>query len=126
MGSGLCAAIAARMGVDVVLVRVAFALLALSGGLGVALYAWGTALTRSPTGVRPMDALLPAFARWTPTAPKVVVNQVPTVVTRAVMGSACAAPLVATSRVRVQISRIAEKLGSDDLVGAGLRAGLIT
>ena len=73
MGSGLCAAIAARMGVDVVLVRVAFALLALSGGLGVALYAWGTALTRSPTGVRPMDALLPAFARWTPTAQKAVV-----------------------------------------------------
>ena len=44
MGSGLCRAIATRMGIDVVLVRVAFALLALSGGLGVALYAWGTAL----------------------------------------------------------------------------------
>lgn len=73
MGSGLCAAIAARMGVDVVLVRVAFALLALSGGLGAALYAWGTALTRSPAGVRPVDALLPAFARWSPTAQKVVV-----------------------------------------------------
>lgn len=73
MGSGLCRAIAARMGIDVVLVRVAFALLALSGGLGIALYAWGTALTRGATGVRPIDSLLPSFGRWSGAAQKATV-----------------------------------------------------
>lgn len=33
---------------------------------------------------------------------------------------------MSASSVKAQIRRIAEKLGSDDLVGAGLRAGLIT
>ena len=32
---------------------------------------------------------------------------------------------MSTSAVQAQIGRIVEKLGSDDLVGAGLRAGLI-
>ncbi|MHA6511161.1 PspC domain-containing protein [Tessaracoccus sp. Z1128] len=72
-GSGLCRAVAARMGVDVVLVRVAIALLALSGGLGVALYAWGTVLSRGSSGVRPIDSMLPAFGRWSPMAQKAVV-----------------------------------------------------
>ncbi len=73
MGSGLCRAIATRMGIDVVLVRVAFALLALSGGLGVALYAWGTALTPGASGVRPIHSLLPSFEGWSPTAQKAAV-----------------------------------------------------
>lgn len=63
-GSGLCRAVAARLSVDVVLVRVVVALLALSGGLGIALYLWGTALTQGPTGVRPIDSILPSFVNW--------------------------------------------------------------
>lgn len=63
-GTGLSRAIAARLGVDVVLVRVAFALLALSGGIGVALYLWGSALTPGRDGIRPIDAHLPTFATW--------------------------------------------------------------
>ncbi|NHB85600.1 YibE/F family protein [Tessaracoccus sp. HDW20] len=44
-GSGLSRATATRIGIDVVLVRVAFVVLAFCSGLGVALYAWGTALS---------------------------------------------------------------------------------
>lgn len=63
-GSGLCRAVGTRLGIDPVLVRVIVALLALSGGLGVALYLWGTALTAGPTGVRPIDSILPTFSGW--------------------------------------------------------------
>ena len=52
LGSGLCRAIAERIGVDPVLVRVALIVLILSGGLGIGLYAWGTVLTRGPSGTR--------------------------------------------------------------------------
>lgn len=61
-GSGLSRALAARLGFDVVLVRVAFVVLAFCSGLGVALYAWGTVLTPGPTGRRPADAM--ALRSW--------------------------------------------------------------
>lgn len=64
LGSGLSRAMAQRLGVDVIIVRVAFVVLALSAGLGLALYGWGTLLTRGPQGSRPIDALLPSFRTW--------------------------------------------------------------
>ncbi|MFT3887414.1 MAG: hypothetical protein QM713_04530 [Arachnia sp.] len=73
LGSGLSRAVAARLGVDPVLVRVAFVLLALSGGLGLGLYACGTALTRGPSGTRPIDSWMPTFATWTTAAQKIAV-----------------------------------------------------
>lgn len=72
-GSGLSRALAARFGIDVVIVRVAFVLLALSAGLGLALYGWGTALTRGPAGNRPIDSLLPSFGSWTLRSQKLAV-----------------------------------------------------
>lgn len=64
IGTGLCRAIATRLGVDVTLIRVLFIVFGLSAGLGVALYIWGTALTYSGNGRRPIDTLAPGFARW--------------------------------------------------------------
>ncbi len=73
LGSGLCRAIAERIGVDPVLVRVALIVLILSGGLGIGLYAWGTILTRGPSGTRPIDSVLPTFTTWSSLAQKAVV-----------------------------------------------------
>ncbi len=73
LGSGLCRAIAERIGVDPVLVRVAFIVLILSGGLGIGLYAWGTVLTHGPSGTRPIDSVLPTFTTWSSLMQKVVV-----------------------------------------------------
>lgn len=64
LGSGLCRAIAERIGVDPVLVRVAFIVLILCGGLGIGLYIWGTALTPSSSGTRPIDNWVSSFASW--------------------------------------------------------------
>lgn len=64
MGSGLSRALGARLGVDVVLVRVAFVVLAFCSGLGVALYAWGTLLTPGPQGQIPIDSTLPRMRTW--------------------------------------------------------------
>lgn len=73
--TGLAQAIADRLGVDPVLVRVAFVVLALCGGLGVALYGWGSALTAGPDTRRPIDAYLPSFRGWpSPWAKAVVVT----------------------------------------------------
>lgn len=63
-GSGLSRAIASRLDVDVVIVRVAFVVMAFCSGLGVALYAWGTVLTPGPQGQRPVDSLLPSMRSW--------------------------------------------------------------
>lgn len=63
-GTGLSRAIADRLSVDVTLVRVAFIVLGLSAGFGVALYLWGTALTHGPNGTRPVDTVAPGFATW--------------------------------------------------------------
>ena len=73
LGSGLCRAIAERIGVDPVLVRVALIVLILSGGLGIGLYAWGTILTRGPSGTRPIDSVLPTFTTWSSLAQKAAV-----------------------------------------------------
>ena len=73
LGSGLCRAIAERIGVDPVLVRVALIVLILSGGLGIGLYAWGTVLTRGPSGTRPIDSVLPTFTTWSSLAQKAAV-----------------------------------------------------
>lgn len=72
LGSGLCRAIAERIGVDPVLVRVALIVLILSGGLGIGLYAWGTVLTRGPSGTRPIDSV-PTFTTWSSLAQKAAV-----------------------------------------------------
>lgn len=64
LGSGLSRALAARLGVDVILVRVAFVMLAFCSGLGVALYAWGTLLTPGPQGQCPIDSTLPRMRSW--------------------------------------------------------------
>lgn len=73
IGSGLCRAVAQRMRIDVTIVRVFFIVLALSAGLGAALYAWGTLLTRGPQGTRPIDSLLPGFSGWSPFSQKLMV-----------------------------------------------------
>ena len=73
IATGLSKAIADRLGVDVVLVRVAFVVLALCSGLGAALYGWGTLLSVGPDGRRPVDASLPGFATWSPLGQKVFV-----------------------------------------------------
>ncbi|SHI95489.1 phage shock protein C (PspC) family protein [Tessaracoccus bendigoensis DSM 12906] len=64
LGSGLSRAIAAQLGVDVVIVRVAFVVLTFCAGLGVALYCWGTLLTIGPRGTRPIDSLIDSFRSW--------------------------------------------------------------
>ncbi len=66
LGSGLSRAIAARVGIDVVIVRVAFVALAFCSGLGIAVYGWGTALTVGPDGTRPVDSLLTRYRAWSP------------------------------------------------------------
>ena len=63
-GSGLSRAIAQRIGVDVVIVRVAFVVLTFCSGLGLALYAWGTLLTAGPEGKRPVDGTIRSFRDW--------------------------------------------------------------
>ncbi len=63
-GSGLSRAIAQRIGVDVVIVRVAFVVLTFCSGLGLALYAWGTLLTPGPEGKRPVDGTIRSFRDW--------------------------------------------------------------
>lgn len=73
LGTGLSRSIANRLGVDVVLVRVVFVVLAFCSGLGLALYGWGTVLTRGPQGTRPVDQFLPGFRTWSPFAQKVLV-----------------------------------------------------
>lgn len=72
-GTGLSRAIASRLGIDVSLVRVVFVLLALSSGLGAALYLWGTALTPNSSGARPIDSTFPGFRDWSPRTQKVAV-----------------------------------------------------
>lgn len=73
VGTGLSRAVAERLAVDVVLVRVVFVVLAMCSGLGVGLYAWGTALTRGPQGSRPIDRWLPGFHDWSALAQKTLV-----------------------------------------------------
>lgn len=70
LSTGLTRAIAERLGVDAVIVRVVFIVLAFCAGLGIALYAWGTGLTRGPRGTRPIDQVLPGFRSWSPRAQK--------------------------------------------------------
>lgn len=64
LGAGLCRALATRWDVDVVLVRVAFVVLALCGGVGAVVYLWGTALTPGSRGRRPVDSYMPRFHTW--------------------------------------------------------------
>lgn len=61
---GLCRAISHRTGLDLTLVRALFILLSLSTGVGIMLYGWGTVLSAGSGGRRPIDSLLPSFARW--------------------------------------------------------------
>ena len=87
LSTGLSRAIANRLGVDVILVRVVFVVLAFCAGLGLALYGWGTVLTRGPQGTRPVDQVLPGFRDWFPFAQKAVVV-VSTIALIATIGSA--------------------------------------
>lgn len=89
--TGLSHAIAERIGVDVVLVRVVFVVLALCSGLGIALYGWGTALTRGPQGTRPIDRVLPGFRTW-PAALQKIAVVVATATLMAMVGSAFPLP----------------------------------
>ncbi|MFD0867387.1 PspC domain-containing protein, partial [Tessaracoccus lubricantis] len=73
VSTGLSRAIAERLGVDVVIVRVVFIVLAFCAGLGLALYGWGTILTRGPQGTRPIDQVLPGFRDWSPLMQKLAV-----------------------------------------------------
>lgn len=73
MGSGLSKAIAERLGIDVILIRVAFVVLTLTAGLGLGLYAWGTLLTPGPSGRRPAERLFPGFLSWSETGQKLFV-----------------------------------------------------
>ena len=63
-GSGLSRTLATRVGVDVLVVRAAFVVLALCSGFGVALYFWGTLLTVGSKGTRPIDSWIPRFSSW--------------------------------------------------------------
>lgn len=71
--SGLSLAIAKRLRVDVILVRVAFIVLGLSAGLGVGLYFWASILSIGPSGRRPVERLLPGFLGWSEAAQKIFV-----------------------------------------------------
>lgn len=62
--SGLCRAVAARVGIDVLLVRLAVVALVFAAGLGLVLYAWATLLTPREGRVAPIRRLVPAFERW--------------------------------------------------------------
>lgn len=91
VGSGLSHAIAHRLGVDVVLVRVVFVVLAFCAGLGLALYAWGTVLSRGPQGTRPIDQVLPGFRTWAPGLQKVLII-LSTVIVTGTLGAAFPLP----------------------------------
>lgn len=67
---GLCRAISSRTCIDVVVIRVIVVCLTLCAGLGLAIYAWGVALTPGPRGTCPIDALVPGFRDWTIKAQK--------------------------------------------------------
>lgn len=73
LGSGLSKAIAGQLGIDVILVRVAFVVLTLTAGLGLGLYAWGTLLTPGPSGRRPAERLFPGFLSWSVNGQKIFV-----------------------------------------------------
>lgn len=64
--SGLCRALAAHFGVDLLLIRISTAVLAAFTGLGLVLYLWGTALTGQDGRPAPMTRLAPWFMRWDP------------------------------------------------------------
>ncbi|GAA2098108.1 PspC domain-containing protein [Microlunatus panaciterrae] len=86
--AGLCAGVARHWGVDPVLVRVGWAMLALSGGIGLVLYAAGWLLIpvegkdRAPIE----DVLGPQARRW-PREVWIVIVAVAAVVTMATLGS---------------------------------------
>lgn len=71
--SGLCRALADRFGIDPLVVRIAAIVLTFAAGLGLVLYAWGTLLTPRVGGTAPIQAFVPAFARWPRTTQLVVI-----------------------------------------------------
>lgn len=117
LSTGLSRAIAERLGVDVILVRVVFVVLTFCAGLGLALYGWGTVLTRGPQGVRPVDQFLPGFRGWSPFSQKTLVV-VSTIAFIATIGSAFPLPwgagllvLIALAVLRRRTHRAAAQRG---------------
>lgn len=72
--SGLSRALSERLHIDVVLIRVGFAVLAMFSGIGLALYLWGTVLTPRVGGVAPIRRLLPRFVQWTRNTQLIVIG----------------------------------------------------
>ena len=65
--AGVCSGIAEYLGIDPVIVRVAFAVLTLTTGLGVPIYAMGWIMMPQPT-TAPVPAVAPLAKKTTPTA----------------------------------------------------------
>ncbi len=62
--AGICSGLARHADVDPLLVRVGAVLLALSGGVGLVIYAAGWLFVRDEHGRAPIDEHLPAARRW--------------------------------------------------------------
>lgn len=63
--AGVCAGLATTWRVDPLIVRIAFVVLALGGGIGFTLYAVAYALSVGPSGeAAPLDRMLPQWRRW--------------------------------------------------------------
>ena len=71
--AGLCRALAQRWRVDPIVVRLAAVALALAGGVGIAIYAWGWLLTPRVGGQPPILRWIPSFSRWASTTQMIVV-----------------------------------------------------
>lgn len=61
---GLCRAVAERLGVDPLILRVLVVALTFAAGLGIVLYVWGTVLTARVGGQAPIERHVPTFGRW--------------------------------------------------------------
>lgn len=109
LSTGLSRAIAERLGLDVIFVRVVFIVLAFCAGLGLALYGWGTVLTRGPQGHRPIDQFLPSFGGWSSLAQKSLVVAT-TIAAVATVGSVFPLPWAAGVLVLIALAVLVRRI----------------
>ena len=94
--SGLCRAVAARLGVDPLVIRLAVIGLVFAAGLGLVLYAWGTLLTPRVGKVAPIRRFVPAFERWSAKTQVlvVIISSLTVVISSAAQGNVSLFPAV--------------------------------
>ncbi|GAB3820045.1 hypothetical protein GCM10028820_25020 [Tessaracoccus terricola] len=112
--SGLCRAVAARVGIDPLLVRLAVAALTFAAGLGLVLYAWGTLLTPREGGVAPIRRFVPAFERWSRSTQGLVIliSSLVVVIGSAAQGNVWLFPAVVVVGVFLLMRRRAVRTGT--------------